>query len=856
VNARTIGLAALALAGCGDGYEDYYPDRVDPEVESLDPAVEAGNAGGEIVTIRGSGFGEDPNGLIVLIDNHNAEILTVADSEVVVRTPAGPITGGPVDLVVATDRGYTLLPAEEAPYTYGSADFSGVQDGFYSGQRAYINVVDTFDSCFGGLGAGIAGCEGTNFTGQVGIGGDAEFLRFGYPRLHTTNIGWLTAFDASAGDWRVRTPDPVFPSGIDDLRNRLSGPFTIRNPDFEDTEVCVDPNEELVSALSDPPCTGEQIPYNLGRLQFCEGQQPGEGGTREYRTDWPVNHDFFSSLQPDEPVEVRIDLTDLGLADLPVRLPPKVDVLGTRGFAESDQLPWDVAGMSACFDGNNSGQSFLNESGVRLEWTPFDAEQLESQVDGDRIQAINSYMHVSMTSVDIGWFGLETVGVRASIVVPQDHEFRLDDDGIPTASLSIPNEILYQMPTPNSNWSGTSQSGSPLDQTGFLGTYADNPRYLFFEVYRITDYRIQTDDGPIVFSYSTGDITLLDFENPMTQEFDCFDCLDGDGDGWTDDLDPDCNEDFGGNGETEVNATTVYLCNDGIDNNRDGRTDADDPLCEAGWDGETTCGNRTDDDGDGWIDELDPDCSQAPDPAFAQEDGSQDGSFTCNDGIDNDGDGWIDAGDPACADGTDSEDDGQLGTACNDGIDQDLHGDPDHLDVTCVIYGADYDSEVPEDPFGACINRRDDDNDGFVDLNDPDCEYRPHNRERDPFHEVSADRPVVNTCYDGLDNDGDGLVDAEDPTCWNPALGFAPDGFLDEGGSRGTGCTDGLDEDGDGWIDGQDPDCQPGDPATQDETGFGDTQCNDGIDNDGDGLIDAEDVDYCRRGRQDFEGPS
>lgn len=63
----------------------------------------------------------------------------------------------------------------------------------------------------------------------------------------------------------------------------------------------------------------------------------------------------------------------------------------------------------------------------------------------------------------------------------------------------------------------------------------------------------------------------------------------------------------------------------------------------------TACNNGVDDDGDGWVDELDPDCTDGG----ATEKGP--GATGCNDGKDNDGDGKIDAADPQCTSGSDDE---------------------------------------------------------------------------------------------------------------------------------------------------------------------------------------------------------
>jgi hypothetical protein len=51
-----------------------------------------------------------------------------------------------------------------------------------------------------------------------------------------------------------------------------------------------------------------------------------------------------------------------------------------------------------------------------------------------------------------------------------------------------------------------------------------------------------------------------------------------------------------------------------------------------------------------------------------------------------------------------------------------------------------------------CDNGVDDDGDGLIDCDDPDCVNAPNCRE---------------ICNDGIDNDGDGLIDGEDPNCGN-----------------------------------------------------------------------------------------
>ena len=123
----------------------------------------------------------------------------------------------------------------------------------------------------------------------------------------------------------------------------------------------------------------------------------------------------------------------------------------------------------------------------------------------------------------------------------------------------------------------------------------------------------------------------------------CYDSVDDDGDGWTDDLDPDCR----GGGPLLEQGLGTATCNDGIDNDGDGLSDRQDPGCERGHDLSElpSCEDDLDDDGDGWTDEQDPDCL-AP---GAGEHGQ--GASGCNDGVDGDLDGWVDGLDPDCAGG-------------------------------------------------------------------------------------------------------------------------------------------------------------------------------------------------------------
>ena len=362
---------------------------------------------------------------------------------------------------------------------------------------------------------------------------------------------------------------------------------------------------------------------------------------------------------------------------------------------------------------------------------------------------------------------------------------------------------------------------------------------------------------------------------------------DEDGDGWYDDLDPDCVFGDYESGYSSVapiellDCEGVCDCNDSVDNDGDGDIDADDVDCTSGFDdnesSDISCEDNVDNDGDSWTDYSDPDC---------KFEGSESGNFTatqCNDGLDNDGSGDMDNDDPSCGDaldtiegatgprssnscsdkvdndgdgwvdsadqdcGTYSDEAGWGLTECNDGLDNDGDGDVDVDDVDCTT------SSDREDELDAsCTDSVDNDGDGYVDEDDPDCVLGLV--EDDSFFGIYG-------CNDGIDNDRDDdtdgaevpdeveiTIDSEDSDCRSAFQGI-------EGPSVTGSCKEddgGLDDDGDGWINSEDPDCFDGGKL---ERFFGGGACNDGIDNDGDTLVDAEDpgcIDAVRHTEEDL----
>ncbi len=109
----------------------------------------------------------------------------------------------------------------------------------------------------------------------------------------------------------------------------------------------------------------------------------------------------------------------------------------------------------------------------------------------------------------------------------------------------------------------------------------------------------------------------------------------------------------------------------------------------------------------------------------------------------------------------------------------------------------------------------------------------------------TGNRPA---CSDEIDNDGDGLIDANDPQCH---VGGDINGeYLPEYDSESINpaeCNDTLDNDGDGLIDALDPQCHVGGDINKaylpnyNSESRTPTECSDTIDNDGDNLIDALD---------------
>ena len=870
---RFLALLPTVVVGCrfGDGFAPYYGNGGAPTIGGLDITSETSNVGGQTVTVSGSNFGGDPEGVTVVFGSRNAHVLKAADSELVVEVPPGPLQAGKVDVSVGTAQGQATLTDG---YDYDVGDIDDEEIGF-------ITVTNDYWSCLGGIGNTLDPfCQEWAFSGDSGVDGRGEFLQWVFPRLHSVYTGerggFATSSDISWGEWSMQVPSYSI-NTLDledeykDWRFNVSD-FKLTNPVWGDEKYCsdmsvlaqyryngyeYDSNQDawlLPTSVTGGSTLTEQAncetdawgkEYALDTLNFCQEKKYQTTYSEKYVPEWPVGEDFFSGMDsrdnpsPDYPSTVVLDAPGIGVNGLELTLPEYAFFGATIGSAVSgtDQdTDWAVYQLSnTCPDSDGDGVTELTDAAWQWEWAP---TQADLSPHGP-IRATRTYVRATVSAFTLAWYGGEGMPVRASITVPDDWNY---DETTGMSHLDLPTSILYQFPSSNLDYGAITDpfSGSV---SGFKWGDPLDPSYnlLIITLERVTEYAIDVDidgeKGVVMFAYSTGDVGQIDFTSPLDRD-DCGDCIDGDGDGWTDGDDPDCED-----GDVEANsAYGDYTCNDGIDNDGNGFIDAEDPNCTTGTDGETNCSNGLDDDGDGLVDEADGECKDGD----GVEEGADDPTWGCINGLDDDTDGWVDFEDPDCVNGADDEV-GYGDTECNDGADNDGHADIDADDFTCRRRGADYDHEEPTQS-NECTDKVDNDSDGYTDGNDPDCEYNGYD-ERDTYGSIKVDDHLP-ACYNGEDDDGDGWVDAEDPGCVNEA--GDPDGWVADEDASNPGfsaCEDSTDNDGDGWFDGDDPDCATGGG----EWGYGTTQCNNGADDDSDTFVDSDDS-QCTDASDDDEG--
>ncbi|HPB98257.1 MAG TPA: hypothetical protein PKW66_20225, partial [Polyangiaceae bacterium] len=178
-----------------------------------------------------------------------------------------------------------------------------------------------------------------------------------------------------------------------------------------------------------------------------------------------------------------------------------------------------------------------------------------------------------------------------------------------------------------------------------------------------------------------------------------------------------------------------------------------------------------------------------------------------------------------------------------------------------------------------CHDGLDNDGDGLIDCEDPDCiyestwcgefiplveeDYEPEPDLRlvrrycrmklpdgadNPYYDIkkckSAGKAILAVCHDSIDNDFDGQFDCGDKGCSNIQENCCAKEFTNET------CSDGIDNDQNGFTDCQDFSCRHGLYVTVCVENT-DALCSDGIDNDGDGKTDCKDSNcqgtaYCK----------
>lgn len=685
-----LAVVPFGVSGCAVLSGDttaYYGDKWDPpEVGSLSSTSEQGNAGGATLTISGSGFGDDVNQVMVQFGDESAEVLEATDGQLTVVVPPGPISGGGVEVRVATATGYA---AAAQPYTYELGSLHADQVGA-------VTVSNYWESCTGGGSSRASrSCAGGAWVGATGTDGTATALNFAYPRFNAEDVAfWISGVtQQSVGGWSVQRPG-AFPytAFLEELHQDI-GDITLHNEFWEGTAHCVDldatavyrygggepeypdpvdvfESAEISSTETETGACDDGVLYELDTLQFCTSKDAEGIPTRIYKPDWPVSEDFFSGGGRTDlkPSNITLDAPDAGIVGQPLALPEPIVVYAREGFEDSDGETSElgtVMQLSSCFD-DGDGDEDLEDVALRFAWEPTGQD-----LTTDGVVASHTFVRLSLTYTGYGWLGLNGFPVRATITVPDEHE--VDDDGF--SNITVPAEVLYQFPS--IALPGGFGMADPRDHYGLM----------FITVERVTEYSLPSElGGNVVFSYATGDFSLVQqaWTNP-TELSGCENCMDDDEDGWADELDPDCLE---GTEENGINRT--YDCNDGQDNDGDGTIDAEDRMCGEGADNnENNCDDEVDNDGDGAVDESDPGCSEG--------DNEQEIDPLCANGEDDDGDGWEDDEDADCIAGQDEN--GAIVTECSDGEDNDGDGSVDRADADCDD-GAD-DAEAAADETSA-----------------------------------------------------------------------------------------------------------------------------------------------------------
>jgi hypothetical protein len=862
-----LGLLPLWLAACGGAgdLQPYYTGQ-SPRIKGLSVVSEPGNIGGGPLRIDGSGFGDDPTAITVIIGSQNAQVVGVTEDGIDVIVPRGPLEGGPVDVRVGTIGGQARA---RGAYTYDMAVGAPDNKDFYRDEVAYIAVTNDGLSCLGGLGfdegtaAGLP-CDDTFvFTGLAGLEGRGEAIDFYYPRLHALYTGYRGGFggahDLSWEKWSVQTP-PQDLVQVDiegfysDQRTEIKN-FTLVNLDVErlleadtpayrwdgDTLVDLSENERRGVILPDGLPDGRRWcadPAAMADFAFAGAE--GEGCTGEPYTPVSVSGTFMTPVDCAAPGAMEYDLAEL-------RFCQPDEYQNTRSYRFEPE--WPVG--EYFFYGARPGEASWEPEEVLDVTAPahvlLEVPELGVKPTELVLPPYSRFLGTSGFNYD-ALFGASDASVYPyfAMVGFDDVCADSDGDGLTTGNdvaatfewapsgveLSGGGDIVGARTYVrlNISWAGLGWIGGEGVMMKATITVPDahnvdpetgNSR---IEVPASLLYQLPSarqDIGGSGDSFKWGDPLRTDYgfilmvaERITEYAVKAPLAIGGRGGDAT-----------AAGAPAKGDGTLVFAYSTGdigyllYGIGPDGYASWVNPT-----DGGDTCTDCADNDGDGWADATDPDCAALGD----NEDGRNDGSTTCNDGEDNDGDGLVDAEDPACKDGRDAE------ANCADGEDNDADGWIDVADPDCQRAGGTLDPAANELGLGdtTCNDGEDNDGDGLVDAEDESC---------------ATARAREGNCADGEDNDGDGWTDALDPECAPEGTGI--EAVVD---LLSPNCDDGEDNDGDGWVDSEDPDCRT---TASEERGFSAAGCNDGVDNDGHGDVDRADLACARAGATGDEEP-
>ncbi|MBW2463736.1 MAG: hypothetical protein JRH11_18945 [Deltaproteobacteria bacterium] len=234
----------------------------------------------------------------------------------------------------------------------------------------------------------------------------------------------------------------------------------------------------------------------------------------------------------------------------------------------------------------------------------------------------------------------------------------------------------------------------------------------------------------------------------------CSDSIDNDGNGFTDCEDFSCSA-------SDVPAVAALCETTG--------GDAEDTLAK--------CMDGIDNDANGFLDCADFSCSRSLDAAIAAHCATtaEEGFERCTDGIDNDGNGFADCDDNSCVPTVAATEEDRMllrlceaeFEVCKDGIDNEGDGFPDCQDFSCRgarTFGGPLQVTAP------CLEAALGPGDGI-----PDAVLLNWQMTDPALSSITEDEAIIQVvianCSDGVDNDQDGFVDCEDWDCnWHPTL--------------------------------------------------------------------------------------